>query len=66
VLDCDEDEDPMLVLLDAAKEEFFFSPERLGGPKTKGKREVLNLESFINYGDAKASVRQGKGKAHMW
>jgi hypothetical protein len=36
------------------------------GLKTKGKRELLNLESFVNYGDAKAFVRQGIGKAHMW
>ena len=56
MLDCDEDEDPTLALLDATKEDFF-SYWKVGCPKTKGKREVLNLESFVNYGDAKAFVR---------
>jgi hypothetical protein len=55
VLDCDEDEDLTLALLDAVKEDF--SREvKVVQPKTKGKRELLNLESSIYYGDAKASV----------
>jgi hypothetical protein len=33
--------------------------------KIKGKREVLNLESFIDYGDANMSSRQRKGKAQV-
>jgi hypothetical protein len=33
--------------------------------KTKGKRELLNLKSSINYGDVSAPSRRGKGKAHM-
>jgi hypothetical protein len=33
--------------------------------KTKGKRELLNLKSSINYGDARTSSRRWKGKAHM-
>jgi len=33
--------------------------------KTKGKRELLNFKSSINYGDANASSRRWKGKAHM-
>jgi hypothetical protein len=33
--------------------------------KSKGKRELLNLHSSINYGDAKDPFRRRKGKAHM-
>jgi hypothetical protein len=33
--------------------------------KHRGKRELQNLQSFINYGDIKASSRCRKGKAHM-
>jgi hypothetical protein len=56
VLDCEKDEDPTLVLLDAIKEEFL-REVKVGQPKTKGKRELLNLENSVNYGDTKASVR---------
>jgi hypothetical protein len=31
--------------------------------KIKGKREVLNLKSSIDYGDASVSFRRRKGKA---
>ena len=47
---------PTLALLDAIKEEFL-QEVKVGQRKTKGKRELLNLESFVNYGDAKASMR---------
>jgi len=33
--------------------------------KSKGKRELLNLHSSINYDDAKDPSRSKKGKAHM-
>jgi hypothetical protein len=33
--------------------------------KSKGKRELLNLHSSINYGDAKVHSRRRKGKAHL-
>jgi len=33
--------------------------------KTKGKRELLNLKSSINYGDASPSSKRWKGKALM-
>jgi hypothetical protein len=33
--------------------------------KSKGKRELLNLHSSINYGVAKDPSRSRKGKAHM-
>jgi hypothetical protein len=31
----------------------------------KGRRELLNLKSSINYGDASASSWRGKSKAHV-
>jgi hypothetical protein len=34
-------------------------------PKTKGRREVLNLVSSINYGDSSAASRLRKGNAHV-
>jgi hypothetical protein len=33
--------------------------------KSKGKRELLNLHSSINYGNAKDPFRRKKGKALM-
>jgi hypothetical protein len=33
--------------------------------KSKGKRELLNLHSSINYGDTIDPSRRRKGKAHM-
>ncbi len=33
--------------------------------KMKGKRELLNLQSFVNYGAIKASPRCRKGKTHL-
>jgi hypothetical protein len=33
--------------------------------KTKVMRELLNLKSSINYGDASAPFWRWKGKAHM-
>lgn len=38
---------------------------RVACPKSKGKRDLLNLKSSINYGDAISSSRCGKGKAHV-
>jgi hypothetical protein len=38
---------------------------KLGRPKIKGRRELLNLNNSINYGDASLSSRRGKGKAHI-
>jgi hypothetical protein len=61
VLDCDEEEDPysadVLWVMDVAR------PRAKGRrPRNKGKRELLNLESSINYGIASASSRRRKGK----
>jgi hypothetical protein len=39
--------------------------EMIKRQKTKGKRELLNLQSSVNYGAIKASPRCRKGKAHM-
>jgi hypothetical protein len=63
-LDSDEDMDPSLVILETIKEDFYRGV-KAARPKTKGKREVLNLVSSINYGDSSASSRLRKGKAHM-
>ena len=64
VLDYDEEEEPTLALLDPIKYDFL-REVKVAWPKTKGKRELLNLESSVNYGNAKASARRRKGKAHV-
>jgi hypothetical protein len=33
--------------------------------KTKGKKELLNLQIFVNYGDSKTSSKRRKGKTHV-
>jgi hypothetical protein len=76
-LDSDEDMNLSLAILDAIEEDFH-RVVKVARPKTKGRREMLNLVSSINYGDAKkkkkkkkkygdasASSRQRKGKAHV-
>jgi hypothetical protein len=63
-LDSDEDMDPSLVILKATEEDFHRGV-KAARPKTKGRREVLNLVSSINYGDSSASSRLKKCKAHM-
>jgi hypothetical protein len=57
-----EDEDPSFAILDAIKEDFH-QVKKGTRRKTKGRRELLNLESSINYGDARALSRRRKGKA---
>jgi hypothetical protein len=61
VLNCDEEEDPYLGMLDDVKKDFLRVME-VARPRTKGKRELLNLESSINYGIASASSKRRKGK----
>ena len=61
VLDCDEEEDPysadVLRVMDVAQ------PRTNGRrPRNKGKRELANLESSVNYGIASASSRRRKCK----
>lgn len=64
VLDGDEDEDQSLAILDAIEEDFNQEVKAVR-PKTNGRRELLNLESSINYGDTSAFSRRGKCKAHV-
>jgi hypothetical protein len=62
--DSDEDMDLSLAILEAF-EEVFHRGVKAAHPKTKGRREVLNLISSINYGDSSTSSGLRKGKAHM-
>jgi len=39
--------------------------EMIKRQKTKGKKELLNLQSSVNYGDSKTSSRCRKGKTHV-
>jgi hypothetical protein len=48
-----------------AMEEDFQQEKMFARQKSKGKRELLNLHSSINYGVAKDPSRSRKGKAHM-
>jgi hypothetical protein len=63
-LDSVEDEDPSSAILDAFEEDFLWEVT-VARPKSKGRREILNWVSSINYGNASASTRHKKGKAHM-
>jgi len=63
-LDSDEDMDPSLAILEAIEENFNRGVQA-AHPKTKDRREVLNLVSSINYGDSTAFSWPRKGKAHM-
>jgi hypothetical protein len=56
--------DPSLAMLEAIEEDFHREVKAVR-PKTKGRREVLNLVSSINYSDSSASSRLRKGKAHV-
>jgi hypothetical protein len=55
---------PSLEFQDAIEEDLL-RIVKLARPKNKGRREVLNLNSSINYGDASVSSRPGKGKTHV-
>jgi hypothetical protein len=59
-----EDVDPSLAILEAIEEDFHWGV-KAARPKIKGRREVLNLVSSINYGYASTCSRQRKGKTHM-
>lgn len=45
-----------------AMEEEFLREKMIARQKSKGKRELLNLQSSINYGVASDSYRRMKGK----
>lgn len=55
---------PNLAIMDAFEEDFL-REVKVARPKTKGRREILNLVSSSNYGDASVSSRHMKSKAHM-
>jgi hypothetical protein len=55
---------PSLDFQDAIKEDLL-RIVKLVLPKNKGRKEVLNLNSSINYSDASVSSRQAKSKAHV-
>jgi hypothetical protein len=61
-LDGVEDVDMFFALLDAIEDDFLWGNKgkRL---KTEGRRELQNLKSFINYGDASGPSRSRRGKA---
>jgi hypothetical protein len=64
--DGEEDEVPLLAILDASvSEEEFHYESMVLRQKTKGRKEVLNLKSSINYGDDYATSGRRKSKAHM-
>jgi hypothetical protein len=53
-----------LAILDALEEDIH-RDKMIARQKTKGKMELLNLKSSINYGDASTSSKHWKGKALM-
>jgi hypothetical protein len=57
-------DEEFLAILDALEEEIH-RDKMIARQKTEGKRELLNLKSSINYGDASTSSRRWKGKALM-
>jgi hypothetical protein len=63
-VDTAENEDPSLAILDAFEEDFL-REVKVARSKSRGRREILNLVSSISYGDASASTRHRKGKAHV-
>jgi hypothetical protein len=63
-VDSAEDEDPPLAILDAFEEDFL-REVKVARLKSKGKREILNLVSSINYDDASVSTRHRIRKAHV-
>jgi len=62
-LDMDFGEEAMAIR-DAMEEEFQ-RDKMIARQKSKGKRELLNLHSSINYGDDFVPFRRRKGKAHV-
>jgi hypothetical protein len=54
----------VIAIRDAVEEEFQ-RDLMIARHKPKGKRELLNLHSSINYSDGKYPSRRRKGKAHL-
>jgi hypothetical protein len=63
-VDSVEDKDLSLAVLDAFEEDFL-REVKVARSMSKGRREILNLISSINYGDASTSTQHRKGKAHL-
>jgi hypothetical protein len=59
-----EDEDPSFSILDAIEEDFHRVKKSVR-LKIKGRREVLNLKSSINYDDTNVPSRRRKGKPQV-
>lgn len=59
--DMDADFEEALAIRDAMEEEFL-REKMIARQKSKGKRELLNLQSSVNYGVASDSYRRRKGK----
>jgi hypothetical protein len=57
-------EDPSSAILDAIEDEFY-REKMIARQRIKGRRELLNLKSSINYGDASTPSRHWKCKVHM-
>jgi len=57
-------EEEALVIRDAMEEDFL-REKMIARQKSKGKKELLNLQSSINYSDASVSSRRSTGKARM-
>jgi len=51
----------VMAIQDTMEEEF----QLIARQKSKGRKELMNLHSSINYGNAKVPSRRRKGKAHM-
>jgi hypothetical protein len=64
VSDSVENEDPSFAILDAIEEDFY-RVKKVARFKIKGRRDVLNLKSSINYGDASVPSRGRKRKAQV-
>jgi hypothetical protein len=58
-VDGEEDDDPSLAILEDIEEDYH-QVVKVAHPKSKGKKELLNLKSSINYGDANSSYRHRK------
>jgi hypothetical protein len=61
---CEGIEDNTMALLTAIEKDH---PREVKGvcSKSRGKRELLNLECSINYGTSSTSSTRGKGKGHI-
>jgi hypothetical protein len=59
-MDGEEDEDLSLAILEGIEEDYH-RVVKIARPKSKGKRELLNLKSSINNGNASPSFQHGKG-----